>query len=238
MKRRGTYKEILPGQWSCYPQTREAALIEDIVFFQPLPVTDPCPKPGHEPGSIIYSKTGIYRCCALRDACAFYGEAIDMGLSLSAQDSMKMGIDYYWAPDPGKFCGHPGKTTLDGKCWFCREEKLKARENRKSVEKAPKPLSPRKLAIINNQRWYMPGENDPCAAGHIALRRVTDGQCSECNRKEPKINELHPEMIIDRESARAMGFKVYRTGEPCPHGHTGWRYVSTNGCLDCLKGVK
>jgi hypothetical protein len=37
-----------------------------------------------------------------------------------------------------------------------------------------------------------------------------------------------------REQAAADGRTFYFTGEPCKHGHTAPRYVSTTGCLDCL----
>ncbi len=42
-----------------------------------------------------------------------------------------------------------------------------------------------------------------------------------------------PDMVIEREAARALGFKIFRTGKPCRRGHNTWRYVTTGGCLDC-----
>ena len=37
-----------------------------------------------------------------------------------------------------------------------------------------------------------------------------------------------------REEALAQGRKLYFTGQPCKHGHTAPRYVTTGGCLACL----
>jgi hypothetical protein len=41
---------------------------------------------------------------------------------------------------------------------------------------------------------------------------------------------------VAREAAIANGFKKYSSGIPCRNGHLSDRYVSTNECLDCLKG--
>lgn len=41
--------------------------------------------------------------------------------------------------------------------------------------------------------------------------------------------------IISRDAAHANGKRVYFTGEPCVRGHVATRYVSTNGCTECLK---
>lgn len=45
----------------------------------------------------------------------------------------------------------------------------------------------------------------------------------------------NPDMVISRDEAETLGLVVYRTGEPCKHGHTGWRYLSTGNCIDCRK---
>lgn len=39
--------------------------------------------------------------------------------------------------------------------------------------------------------------------------------------------------VITRQSAISLGLKRYFTANPCPHGHTCERYVSTFGCVDC-----
>jgi len=40
--------------------------------------------------------------------------------------------------------------------------------------------------------------------------------------------------IITRQEAKAMGLKRFYTGTPCAHGHLSERYVSSNGCAQCL----
>jgi hypothetical protein len=45
-----------------------------------------------------------------------------------------------------------------------------------------------------------------------------------------------PDIVISREMAKGMGFKVFRTGKACKRGHVAFRYVSTGGCIECHKG--
>lgn len=44
--------------------------------------------------------------------------------------------------------------------------------------------------------------------------------------------------VISRAAAHAAGRRFYFSGIPCKHGHTAPRYVSTNGCVDCLRKFK
>jgi hypothetical protein len=118
-----------------------------------------------------------------------------------------------------------GKTTLDGKCYICQNKK--------------RTPSPRQAALAAGEKWYMPTAGDLCNAGHHALRRVTDGVCKTCleakhTPQEDRIDKTNPDMVISYDDAKTFGLKIYRTGQPCRKGHTGWRYVSTRGCLDCL----
>lgn len=41
--------------------------------------------------------------------------------------------------------------------------------------------------------------------------------------------------IISRSAAKALGQKRYFTGRPCYQGHVDERYVSTHGCVSCVK---
>lgn len=228
MRMKGHYHEVSPGVWSKYPQTREDALLQKIAFYQPLPVTDPCLRPGHEPGSKIFTKTGIHKCCAFRDAEAAFLEARKNGEPLDPNTAIKKGLDYYWQVEHGKFCGHVGKTTIDGKCYTCAEDRKK--------------ISPRQQAIRDGEKWYTP--ETPCEkCGQVAPKYVDNGYCKGCQEKkkrrssdtDTKIQNTAPDLIISREDAATNDFNVYRTGKPCKRGHTGWRYVSTGGCLDCLE---
>lgn len=38
-----------------------------------------------------------------------------------------------------------------------------------------------------------------------------------------------------RKQAHDRGESVFFTGKPCKHGHVSHRYVSTGGCIECLK---
>ncbi len=139
---------------------------------------------------------------------------------------------YYVRPEKCKKCGGLGvlhSGTM--KCYFCELERLKP--------------SPRQAAKNAGEIWYTPTK--PCKnCDQIAKRRVYDGYCSGCatasnnhsdRRQTPdsQIMRDSPDLILSRDDARVMGFKVYRTGEPCRSDHTGFRYVSTGNCIECLR---
>lgn len=233
MRAQGKIRELFnpitkSREWSRYPATREEAYIEDVAKYYP-----PVVCPDHGERSVYFTATGIAACCANRKAVDAYNEAIAAGEPHTLTEAQRQGKNYFWLPQPNPYCGHPGKIHFDGRCVFCLEE----RKN-----------SPRQRALRAGATEYMPRANDPCPNGHIALRRVDNGSCKQC-REEAKgktaaggaegapINKLVPDMVIDRKSARGLGFKVYRTGKACGVGHTGWRYVSTGGCIDCKNGV-
>lgn len=219
------------GEWQGWPETREEAIEQDTLYYHKYPNDNPCPRPGHEKASVIFTKTGIHKCCSNRDCYPAFEEAQYNGEPTDPTDAMNRGYDYFWRSTFGKYCGHNGKRTIDDRCWFCEQEILKNKEERRNT--------PRQQAIKAGEPWYMPGEDDPCEAGHIALRRVANGQCSECTKqsttpREVVIQDHYPDMVIDAEAARSLGFKVYRTGLPCRKGHTAWRYLSNGACIKCL----
>lgn len=140
--------------------------------------------------------------------------------------------EYYVRSEKCRDCGAIGlRHSDDGKCYFC--------------EKAKRVLSARQSAVAAGERWYLP-DSDCVRCGTRSERRVSDGRCKGCStadatpdaRQTPDslMMEANPEMIISKADAGAYGFKVFRTGKPCTKGHTGWRYVSTGGCIDCLRG--
>lgn len=232
MKLRGKLRQILnkrTQKWevSWYPDTREKALEEDIVFYYPAG-DPPCDVPTHRAGtSVVYTISDKQKCCAIDDAFSAWIKARDSDEPISADMAREQGLDYYWTQHPGKYCGHLGKVTLNGRCWECLQMRLN---------------SPRKIALRSGQMWYMPTPGDTCPRGHHARRRVANGSCEECERlariakpsQEPSIMELCPDLIISRVDAATAGFKMYRTGTPCRAGHTGWRYVSTGNCISCM----
>lgn len=231
MKVEGKFRQLLnPAtgslEWSPYPATREEAIAEDVAKYNPM---DICPE--HKERSVVFVVSGLRSCCSHRLAAAEYNEAINVYKEpKSVAEAQAMKLNFYWIPQPNKYCGHPGKVLLNGKCWFCRRDK----DN-----------SPRQKAIRQGLKWYMPKSDDPCPSGHIALRRVDNGKCKACaevavQRSETGEVPMHkqfPDMILTRDAARSLGMKVYRTGDPCRRGHRAWRYVSTGGCLDCKEGV-
>lgn len=100
-------------------------------------------------------------------------------------------------------------------------------------------LSPRQAAIAAGEKWYTP--STPCKrCGTLSLRHVDNGRCRGCGPAQrstgPSIMEQCPDLVISRSDARTAGLTVYRTGRECRYGHRGWRYVSTGGCVDCLRG--
>ena len=127
--------------------------------------------------------------------------------------------------EPCEKAGHIGIRNKDNKCLYCAAV-----------------MSPRKAALEAGERHYMP--DMPCGkCGAIARRRVDNGACEGCKpgqagqdrRTTPSSILMRdcPDLIISRSDARSAGFKVYRTGKACLNGHTGYRRLSTGGCLEC-----
>jgi hypothetical protein len=44
--------------------------------------------------------------------------------------------------------------------------------------------------------------------------------------------------MISRATAKARGLLRYFTGRPCPRGHVTERYVSSHGCMECVRLFK
>ena len=130
--------------------------------------------------------------------------------------------------EPCSKAGHLGLRSVNGGCWFCE-----------SHDSTP---SPRQAARQAGEKWYTPIK--PCPkCGTLEPRRVDNGECRGCIPRSETTLEREataamvrdcPDMVMSRKDARALDLKVYRTGNPCINGHTGYRYVSTGGCLGCL----
>lgn len=225
--------QLPSGHWSGWPQTREDAIEQNTRFYHPIPCVDHCGRHGHGGlySSLIYTKTGIHHCCTMVDHEVEYLKAVKNGEPTSPEEAKKKGLDYYWLKKFYKHCGHHGRTTINGRCYDCSIEKIQGK-----IEKLTKEISPRQKAIAAGEKWYTPDK--PCRNGHIAPTRVNNGECRECTEKSlssPLVQDLYPDMVIDPETAKSLGFKVYRTGEPCKYGHTGWRYITTKACIHCLR---
>lgn len=105
--------------------------------------------------------------------------------------------------------------------------------------------------------WYFPQDKATGAASicpngeHILMRDIKSGRCVVCQHArraatvkgargrpvDPRsaIMRECPELILPRKEAMAQGWSVFRTGEPCEAGHTGWRYVNNCQCIECKR---
>lgn len=130
-------------------------------------------------------------------------------------------------------------------CPTCGGLNLRRVETDECLSCKLKPISPRQQAIKDGKLWYRPAK--PCAICQTySERRVNNGECQECTRRTSgskdgratpgsELMRSQPDTILTKKQAKFMGIKVYRTGRPCRNGHTGWRYVSTNSCIGCLR---
>lgn len=155
--------------------------------------------------------------------------------------ALAAGVDYFVGGDreQGLLC-HNGPHlrlthVITGRCVTCQAGRR--------VPKPARPLSPRRLARRAGRRYYTPTEACP-DCGQLAERDVGSNRCSGCaatatDGRETETSRMMadcPDLVLGRADARALGLTVYRTGAACLNGHTGWRYVSTGGCIDCLRG--
>lgn len=153
---------------------------------------------------------------------------MDLFPPVSRSEATEKGLDLWLTGDPCPKAGHYGIRTLNNECYFCEEERKK-----------PKP---RQVAITKGETWYTPDKVCP-KCGTFEERNVHTGACKGCRPVKDKATpesimmKAQPDLIIAKADAKRLEMKVYRTGQPCKHGHTGFRYVSTNGCIDCKKGL-
>lgn len=88
-----------------------------------------------------------------------------------------------------------------------------------------------------------------CPRGdHVLQKDNKSGRCQICRREaqatgssgrpvspQTAIMRECPDLILPRREAMAQGWSVFRTGEPCPNGHRGWRYVNNSQCTECKR---
>jgi len=226
-------KTKMPLYRTTMPTTPDEALIERYAYYRPA--VKSCTKdsttcPYGTCTTTSYFAVSKLPICFARDNAlqAYYG-AKSVGEPLSPVEAMAQNKDYFWSASCGKYCGHVGMKTFDGKCYICSKNQTK---------------SPRQIALENGQNKYMPVKQ--CKNGHTALKRVDNGECSACAGARPNstpprqipIYKLYPDMVVSYEMAVNTGMKTYRTGEKCKNGHAGWRWVSTRNCLTCMGRAK
>ena len=100
----------------------------------------------------------------------------------------------------------------------------------------------------NDWVFYAPdsfkGENLCSYGPHVAVNCPDTGECLGCREETGKTNIEPTQQVVrnvgvdlSREEARAQGFKLY-LGGTCGNDHLGWRYVSTDKCWHCERGVQ
>ena len=147
-------------------------------------------------------------------------------------------------PLPAKERSPRQQAIIDGEKWYtpttpcprCNTKALRHANNGSCKGCAPatnRVQSPRQQAIIDGEKWYKP--TTPCPrCDSLALRHVANGKCQGCTPvKETPANTLPADTVLSRADARLLGLAYYRTGLYCPHGHNGFRLVSTGACVDC-----
>jgi len=190
-----------------HPQSKEEAIAIDDHLYSDL---EDCP----------VCKTAVPNRYVKNDQCLMCLMGTYNDYAASLQDT-----EFTTVPKPCKGGPHFPKFlrgSTNRKCLTCQETKRKG-------------LSPRQRALAAGETWYMP--ETVCPHCHtVSLKRVDNGACRGCKpapgpRSQP--NPLPSDTIIDRKTARVLGFKLYRTGDYCRKGHAGFRYVSTGQCQEC-----
>lgn len=147
-------------------------------------------------------------------------------------DARRLKITRYNSGNLCPVCSDRGDTTYtrftaNKECIHCC--RLAALE---AYEETSGPDNLKDAVMTDIDHYWVP---EMCSkAGHVGKRTLLN-KCYACTggpRVLP-VQEVHPDLIVDRDSARAVGFKVYRTGAACRRGHTGFRYISNNGCVQC-----
>jgi len=152
------------------------------------------------------------------------------------EGAAKAGTSWYFgSPNHPALCEngpHPRKTHIKTlRCVACDESARKM---------AALQRGPRAAARAAGYPTYIPTETCP-ACGQLAPRNVVNNSCHGCKGEDKRRSqsqrfaEENPEFVIDKETAKALGFTLYRTGNHCRKGHAAYRYVSTGNCLECLK---
>lgn len=148
--------------------------------------------------------------------------------------------------------GCPRRYVRNDRCHLCAQFDAWAFSNvllaGQLVERQRNPERVRELVDQYGEIARTPGysvEKEPCRwYGHIGLK-TPEGRCYVCEQGEGgavsydrQVRDECPGTVISKEQARAAGMKIYRTGEPCKHGHRDYRYISTDGCLSCVDAPK
>lgn len=207
------------------PKTHEEALQQNAEYYV---VPDMCQKAGH---------LGIRRTDS--GECAFCAkERADRAAEKAPREEARAQHAMWYMPlSACAKCGQKAKRRVNNNSCHSCEQLLR----KKPVD------TPRSIARKAGEMFYTP--DAPCeVCGTLSPRRVNNNSCRQCELNNSKrgqtgrqdadkqFMESCPDAVISRADARSLGMGVYRTGKACKNGHTGFRYVSTGACIECLKG--
>lgn len=170
----------------------------------------------------------------------------EAGAWLSREQAQEAGYTLYLGGSCGK--DHPGwRYCSTGRCYHCVHPKIDD----------GKGFTLEESLDLGRARYYS-YERLPCK--HFGWRRTLDGGCEECARPRPHVGRPpsqvpkeeksmrgpkrsgkvdpsleDPEMIISRDDAHMLGYRIFRTGKECLNGHAGWRRVDSGACVECMK---
>lgn len=143
------------------------------------------------------------------------------------QLALRNGETWYTPDTPCLHCNTTSlKRVYDGRCQGCIQTKSTTPVNVPRIE-----------ARRVGHKYYTP--STPCSKCGLQARRDTHrNQCRSCHRPadyrdDTAIMDTAPDLVITRDDAEAVGYKVYRTGKACSQGHTGFRWVVSGICCDC-----
>lgn len=189
------------------------------------------------------------------------------------------GFSFYFTGEPCRR-GHVSLRRVGHReCIACKKMRNRNNPPKKAVELKPRRGSHIKavedymlsnglrtlskdVARAQGLKYYFTGE--PCAHGHVAMRRSDLGRCLTCYIKvvsdlqiKRKLTVVSPKSqrdagfeavekymcsnglyILSKEAALAEGLEYYFTGEPCPHSHMSMRRVDLGRCVECYRNKR
>jgi hypothetical protein len=167
-----------------------------------------------------------------------------------AQEAKTLGYARYMDDRGCEKCGqqHVGRYVETGECVNCA---LTDAAEVWQLWKMGSPDRPEKFPLSKEQAIdlgidYFYREQLCKGGAHFVQPHIKTGRCVACEKLKQRkekgesassaLMQAMPDMVLKKEDAAALGLDVYRTGEICRRGHTGWRYISNGACISCMRG--